>query len=598
MSRSALSTLARYALTGALLALTPAAMPLSVTPAYAQAASTVENVRVTFGGLTISIPRIEATGSSLGSNEIRALFDPKAPEPLSTRLARFSASAVTIPQLTIEQVAGKDRITTVYRDIRIEALRAGTAESVLIAGATFANEATGKERVEGSLGASIVTGMDFAQIARFYADSTNDPGPRRPIYAGSVMEGMTLRLTEGGQVRVGRITARDARARAGQRSLIADIEALTASQTGRKPTDAENLKNLLVSLDVFDRLSLAEGEMRDIRLEGVASPDGPIEGGIARIVFRMPESGETAFEMEGLAFAGAGGSFNLTRLASSGFSLASLRETLTRETAKSDFDLKKLNPRDLIPTLGTFRLEGLSGDIRDQQRGKPTGERMRAQVKSVEIAATEPRNGIPTRVRYAIDGLAAELPPDTKHEGMRTLRDLGITTLDLSMGFEIDWVENAREIAIRNLRMNGVDLGSFTASATLANAGAELFATDTTVQQVAALGVTARALELRYRDSGLVGKIIEQQAKRSGRTPETIRREYATTAALIGPVMLGPSQAARDIASAIGQFIAKPGTLTISAKTKEPAGLGFMDFMMLGQPAAILDQLEVKAVAE
>lgn len=598
MPRTAASTLARYALTGALLALTPAAMPLYATPAHALAASVTENVRVQIGAFTIVIPRIEATGSSLGPDEIRALFDPKAAEPLAARLGRFNAGAVTIPLLTVEQVAGKERVTTEYRDIRIENLRAGVAETIRIVGASFRNDATGRERIEGKLEASSVTGMDFAQVARVYGESAATPGPRRPLYAGSVVEGMTLQLAEGGRVRVGRISATDARGRVGAGPLLADLDTIVASQAGRKPTDAENLKNMRFALEVFDRFSLAEGEMRDIRLEDVVSPEGPVRGGIARIVFRMPEDADNAFEMEGLDFGTGDGSFKAARLVSSGFSLATLREALRLETAKPDFDPKKLDPRAFIPTLGTIRLEGIEADVPEQHRGKPTGERLRARVKALEIAAIEPRNAIPTRIRHSIDGLAVDIPEKTRNDGYQSLLALGLKSLDVSWGFEIDWIEAAREITIRNLRLNGVALGDFTAGATLANAGPELFDTDTTAQQVAAIGVTARALDLRYRDNGLIGKIIEQQAKRAGKTPDALRREYATTAALVGPAMLGPSQAARDIASAIGQFIARPGTLTISAKTKEPAGLGFMDFMMLGQPAAILEQLEVKAVAE
>lgn len=602
MPRPAAPALARFALTGALFVLPLAAVPVASGPAYAQAASVTEAIRVELGAFTIVIPRIEAAGSSLGASEIRALFDPAGQQPLSARLARFNASTVTIPQLSVEQLTGKDRITTEYRDIRIENLKAGIAGSVRIAGATFRNAATGPEKIEGTLGISTITGMDFTQIARVYGGGSGGgsatPEPRRPLYAESVIDGMTIQLNAGGRVRVGRLTARDARGRVGEGSLLSDLDAILASQTGRKPSDIENLKNLHFSLDILDRFSLAESEIRDIRLEDVVSPDGPVRGGVSRIVFRMPENGENAFEMEGIDFGKSDGSFKMARLAMSGFSLSGLRETLRVETAKPDFDPKKLDPRALIPTLGTIRVEGMEIDAPEQRRGKPTGERLKGQIRSVEIAATEPRNGIPTRIRHSIDGASILIPENTKQEGLQSLLAMGMKAIDLSWGFEIDWIEPAREVAIRNFRLNGVDLGAFTASATLANAGAELFATDKTVQQVAALSMTARALELRYRDNGLVDKFIAHQAKRSGKSPDALRREYATTAALMGPVMLGPSQAARDIASAIGQFIARPGTLTISAKTREPAGLGFMDFMMLGQPAAILEQLEVKAVAE
>jgi hypothetical protein len=68
-------------------------------------------------------------------------------------------------------------------------------------------------------------------------------------------------------------------------------------------------------------------------------------------------------------------------------------------------------------------------------------------------------------------------------------------------------------------------------------------------------------------------------------------------AAIAVPAMLGGSGQAKAIGQAVARFVAKPGKLSISAKTKDPAGLGFADFAM-GDPGAILDKLEVTATAE
>jgi hypothetical protein len=62
--------------------------------------------------------------------------------------------------------------------------------------------------------------------------------------------------------------------------------------------------------------------------------------------------------------------------------------------------------------------------------------------------------------------------------------------------------------------------------------------------------------------------------------------------------MLGNSAQAKTLGQAVARFVAKPGRLTISATTKDPAGLGLADVIATPEPAAILNKLEITATAE
>jgi hypothetical protein len=64
------------------------------------------------------------------------------------------------------------------------------------------------------------------------------------------------------------------------------------------------------------------------------------------------------------------------------------------------------------------------------------------------------------------------------------------------------------------------------------------------------------------------------------------------------PVILGNSAAAKAIGAAMGKFVARPGTLSISAKAKNGEGLGMVDVSTAPTPAAVLDKLDVNAKAE
>ena len=76
-----------------------------------------------------------------------------------------------------------------------------------------------------------------------------------------------------------------------------------------------------------------------------------------------------------------------------------------------------------------------------------------------------------------------------------------------------------------------------------------------------------------------------------------LRKEYVTASLLGVPIILGNSAAAKGIGAAMGQFVMKPGKLVVHAKSKEPAGIGFIDLGAARSPAAVLDRLEVEAKA-
>jgi hypothetical protein len=48
----------------------------------------------------------------------------------------------------------------------------------------------------------------------------------------------------------------------------------------------------------------------------------------------------------------------------------------------------------------------------------------------------------------------------------------------------------------------------------------------------------------------------------------------------------------------VARFIGKPGRLAIAAKAKDGAGLGLADFASIGEPATILEKLDITATSE
>jgi hypothetical protein len=121
----------------------------------------------------------------------------------------------------------------------------------------------------------------------------------------------------------------------------------------------------------------------------------------------------------------------------------------------------------------------------------------------------------------------------------------------------------------------------------------DVFSTDSAIAMVALVGATAKNVDLTVENGGLFDRYLAQESKKQKKTPEALRREFGTMAAVGIPALLGSSQQAKSIGQAVGRFIAKPGRLVISAKAKNGVGLGFADVMTLGEPAEILNLVDV-----
>jgi len=285
-----------------------------------------------------------------------------------------------------------------------------------------------------------------------------------------------------------------------------------------------------------------------------------------------------------------------------GFSGFSFRSTLDGLKALSDKPLAEADPADLralVPTIGALRLSGLDFDVPNKSKPEePKPQNIRFKVKDVELTADKPLNGIPTDLRLGVQNLALAVPPDAPENGLKELAAMGYKTLDLSFLTAANWNEPANELVVREVSVNGADMGRATLKGVFGNVGKDAFNADSAIALVALVGATARTLDLTVENKGLFERAIAEAARKQKRTPDDLRREYGMAAMVAVPAVLGSSPAAKNLAQAIARFIAKPGRLAISAKTKDPAGLGIADVAAVGEPAAILDKLEVTATAE
>ena len=210
----------------------------------------------------------------------------------------------------------------------------------------------------------------------------------------------------------------------------------------------------------------------------------------------------------------------------------------------------------------------------------------------------KPVNAIPTNIRIGLQNLDMALPSNSTDDGVKELVALGYKDIDISLVAAATWNEAASEITLNEVSFQGQDMGNVGLTGRIGNVGKDLFDADTAIATVALVGAKAKALDLTVENKGLFERYMTMAAKEQKTTPESLRRTYAAAAAFVVPAMIGSSEQAQALSQAIARFIAKPGKLTINATPKDPAGFGIAEAVVMPDPKAILDRLNISAKAE
>jgi hypothetical protein len=578
----------------------------------------VENLRLDLGAFVVAAPKLTVKGSSLEREAFVSLFNAGTGEGAVARTGRLNAAEISAPELTIEQSFGPQRQVTTYRDIRLGDIRDGRIGAGGAASGTITVTGAEPGPMKGELKRFSFEAFDMRQLARVFTERAK-PGveePMLPIFGRFDQDGYALDMGQTGKISVGKMSGRDFKARVGDEPLgeilsrivaqaEADQKAFRDPKAKRDPAQAEADKRMALSmLSLFDSMDYGSGEVRDITMNIKAPPkpgDAPVpfDMRVTRIAYGEDTPAKSGYVMEGFEFAGGGAKGVIDSLSYSGFAFGPALKGLKELLAKPDADFDTADYRKLIPTLGTMRMTGLSVDApRPGKPGQPALQPIRVGLGTFELKAQDQLNGVPTKLTLTIDKLTAPVTEGPSNPAAKDLIAMGYKALDLSAKLDLAWDAARNELAIRTLSFGGADMAQFEASGTLGNVTKDLFSSDLALAQVAALGATARNLEAKLRNFGLIEKVIENEARKAKRKPEELRREYAMMASLGLAAILGPSDAAKALTAAVARFAAQPGTLTVQANAKSGGGLGLADVLTMGDPTEIFDKIDLKANAE
>ncbi|HEY8565381.1 MAG TPA: hypothetical protein VIL65_07770 [Beijerinckiaceae bacterium] len=577
--------------------------------AFAQSADavTLENVTFSFGPATYRIPRLEVMGASLSRADLLALFDKNASGQLPARLAGLNIKRAATPELVIEQDVGGGKQIATYRNVVMADIVQGRVGSATSEGGTF--KATGGKTgpSSGTVGRMAIENFDLAASAALYTESPAEPGAMRPVYGSVAIEALSFTDNKGVEVRMARMAGKDFRARPIKgtwaeawrlMSAEADLNNLPAPERGRA---------LTAVADVLGAVQVGSMEMTGLEVRDPKNKD-QVTGRVARIAYTGTAGGQPAdARAEGIDVTAKDGRARITTIALTGFDFTPTVQALRTIGEKPLDSLDPAELRKFAPTIGTVRFSGLDFDVPNSSADKPQGkaekgvakaERVKFTLKDVEATADKPVNGIPTNIRLAVQNLAFAVPQGTKESGFKELSEMGYKTADFSFVTAASWNEPGSELVVREVSLAGTDMATVTLRGVLGSISKDVFNADSAVALVALVNATARNAELTVENKGLFERLVANEAKKQKRSPEELRREYGMGAAIAVPAVLGNSASAKAIGQAVARFVAKPGRLVVTARAKDAAGLGVTDLMMLGEPSAVLEKLDVTAVAE
>ncbi|MCU4180591.1 hypothetical protein [Bosea sp. BH3] len=571
----------------------------------------LDNVRIDMGAMVISAPKIAIKGSTLEKDAFLALFSGSAADSAASRAKRLNAAEISAPELTLLQTIGDQKQTTTYRDIRLTDIREGRIGRGESASAAVSSDGGPAGQVTGVLKRTAFDALDLHQAARILTEKAA-PGteePMKPLIGNFEQDGYSLDMGKAGRMSLGKTTGRGFAGRVGPEPLLdllakvatASAELEKKDATGDKAADSDAAKPLALSmLALFDMFEYGSGEARDLVMT-VQAPPTPgakpetVDVQIARMVLGDATPAKSGFAVEGLRFTAGPAKGGIDFIGHSGFSISPVLRELRAMLSQPDTSFDEIDFRKLVPTLGTIRLAGLSVDAPPVPPAKAP---IKVSLGTFEVKAGEQLNGIPTSLALTIDRLVAPIVETPGNPAAKDMIAMGIRSLDLSLRLDLAWEAAKNEIAIRSLSLGGAGLAQLDASATLGNVTKDLFSSDLALAQVAALGATARGVQVKLQNLGLAEKLIENEARKSKRKVEDVRQQFAMIASLGLAAILGPSDSAKALTAAVARFAAKPGTLTVAASAKSSSGLGLADVITMTEPTEIFDKINIKADAQ
>jgi hypothetical protein len=561
----------------------------------AQSVVTLENLSFKGEVGSVSIPKITVEGTTATKAEIEALFDAKTISTVGSRLAKISARSISIPLIEIRQEMPEATAVTSYRDVVLRDMRNGVVTEGVMP--TVTSKATAKAAAkdfpgfEMTMEKTTMKGFDIPLWFRFVFDKA---APNEALKVGLVEQvtGKTVyKIGDIANFTFNEVSMKDLKVRALKTPLM-DLIALGEQLSKDKSKEGEK-RAIGMMADMLGAMSVGSMELKGMSGDVKAPGKPPVKVSMDRMAGAGGADIPGRFTMQGLKIANGNDIVNMGEITIDGVSLASMVSTFEKLGAAADPKMADIDPASFIPKIDLIRIAGIDIDVPDTKDAK---QRIKAKLGLFETKMGNHVGAIPANIAIALDRIQMDIPANTKEKGLRDLLDLGYKALDISARYDQAWDQATKTLKLNEFSLRSTGMFAAKASAEIGNVPKELFTADKAVAAVAALGVSAKSVNLHVTNESLFEKLIAKQAKDTKRKVEDLRAELAAGATLMVPMMLGDHPAAKTIGAVLGKFVADPKTLKMTV-TAKGAGIGATDFIASSNPMDLLKKVDITASA-
>jgi hypothetical protein len=576
---------------------TAAAADTGANPAQSSTI-TADDVSIEAGQIRIAIKNMELNGTSLSKASLDALF--AAHVAVGERLAQISAAHVAIAEMLIEtksdakitampptpdgQAAPKDtppnppqteKIT--LRDIALDDLVQGHVRQATVSATSLIMKSADAGEMLAALGPTRLSGVDLVQAVALLSPPAADTAARKQNLCDSMaIEGVKIEAPQTrAELGIGTVAIKDVKLR----------PLRSPSGPGSSgATDTNHSERAVAFAQAFDHFNIAVVDFTDLRFgasSGANSWTGRIGHGVLN---QMIEAKVGDAQFETFSVTGEGATVKIKRLAWHAINhpSAAVPKVAPDTAAAPDQDKMTAELIDIDFT----NLTSLQG-----QGGLPP----HVQLGHVEVTSGDPVDGVPTRMRAALDHLIFDLK-DMKDNNFAKIAALGYGRLDLSSRLEAHFDTAKREFDLDALSLHGTDMGAVRISGQFDQVTNGLLSSDQAEMEAALVRVLLRKIEIKVENAGLFERLVAAAAKNAGVSQADIRKEFTDSVTRNVPALLANGRGADELAAAITKFIAQPKTFQLAVTA--PDGIGVLDLVLIKNPASLLQRLDIKAAAD
>lgn len=545
----------------------------------------LDQATLALGSSELSLSKIELSGADSSIDELKALFSATEPDEFQDRLKRFSAASLKIGEMKQTQRILGDVSTSITRNVEFTGIRDGIATLVRADGGVFGGTSSLGESHSGTFGPYSFADVDIPLIIRLGYGAKSQPSDTfKQAYSSATLERLVFSPATGPSGSIEKISLKNVGIKESESGFVSLAERIAKNSNRPEATDTEKTQLVLDFVTLLDSFSIGTLEVVGFSLK--EPNNGDVSLNIGRILFSGASSETGAsFKLEGLDITGADGHLQVGSLGQTGFkldpTLKKLREQLSKPGAKVD----DITARVAMPVLGRFELRDVSVEAL-------MPEPIKAGVRSMVLAFDNPEGGIPIAMKLSVDGLFGPFPTDPNDELSQTMIGLGYRDFDLSGAAEFRWDPPPSDLSA-DVSLSGANIGSLHANLRLGGISQETLIGDPAAAAMAAMAATLKSATIEIENRGLAERLIDQDAIKTKRTPEQVKKGYASVAAASLQLYLGASETAMRLTRSIVRFVENPTKLSITAQSKDKNGVGMADTTLAEGPGAVIDLFDV-----